>query len=440
MKTFWNNAPKVWDQKPKAIVAEVVLVVVLSLAWMLSYFGVESTLDSLSPAGRALFLVNWFTNESLVVSFVLVAIAIGIIPFRHVSPFGALVAASVCITAAQWWYPFTNSVVQFMVLGLLTAWASWKTRKWWWVLPVLVFPIAAISIRMAQVTARFEAINSSPSTTLLSVSGIVQEILLFVLAIGIGLGVRLLEERSAELKQRNEELEAERANTAAAAVVGERLRISRELHDVVAHHVTTMTVHAGAARQLIGSAPDKATESLLHIESAGRSAVNELHQLLGFLRGDQVGDDGDGDASISGDRAPTPSLRHLDQLRESVAGELECTFAVEGDLSRIPTAVDLSAFRIVQEALTNTMKHSSAATAHVDIKVQKAALELSVTDQGGRKVWAASSGDSAKTDGGHGVVGMRERASLHGGQLEVGPDTGPDGGWRVHAVLPFGNT
>ena len=427
----------------KALVAEAALVLVIFIAWLITFLAVGSTLEGLSPAGRAFFLVNWFTHDSLGVGFAIMIVATLAVPLRRVSPLGALVLASACITVVQWRYPLlaTNSFVQFLILAVLTAWASWKARQWWWVIPILAAPIVALGVRVFAINDRFEAINASPSTSLLSVSRVLQEILLYSLAIGMGLILRRFSEQSDELEQRNEELEAERANTAAAAVVEERLRISRELHDVVAHHVTTMTVHAGAARQLVDSSPDQATESLLHIESAGRSAVNELHQLLGYLRGDDAdggaGDAANGDERPAPDRTPTPSLRHLDQLRQSVAGKLDCTVDIQGDLDRVPTAVDVSAYRIVQEALTNAMKHSSASSAHVEVMVQPAAVEITVIDRGAQKVWTAPASGS-----GHGVVGMRERATLHGGYLEVGPlDSDEEGsGWKVWALLPFGAT
>ncbi len=424
----------------RALVGEIVFLAVLFAVWLAIYFGLTSSLTGLSPAGRALYLVTWFTDGSLWVGFVLMTIAALLVPVRHVNPVFALIAASLCITVVHYRYPLlgTNSVVQFVILAALASWAAWKVERWWFVIPVLALPIVALGIRTFQINDRFEAINAAPSTSLLSASRIAQEVMLYVVAVGIGLAVRRLGEQSAELEERNAELLVERANTAVNAVVGERLRISRELHDVVAHHVTTMTVHAGAARQLIDTAPEKATDSLLHIESAGRSAVNELHQLLGYLRGDQVEDGTAGVESDKADRAPTPSLKHLELLRTSVGGELDCRITIDGNLDMVPPAVDVSAYRIIQEAVTNSLKHSSAKAADVHVTVLATAVELSVIDQGSKKIFSTNAGGK-EAAGGHGVVGMRERAMLHGGHLEVGPvDSTKGGGWKVHAVLPFG--
>lgn len=407
---------------------EALLVGVLLVALVLGWLAVTGSLETLTPAGRAFFLVNNFTADSLVIALVLGMVAILSLPLRHWTPLAALFSVGPISVALQWFYPLIaqSGIAVRLALGVAVFWATWKLRSWWIVGIVLVPFIIVSAIRSFQVNERFAALNSAPSSTAVSVSSALQEVLLFTVVIVGGLATRRIFEQRAELAERNEELMAERARAAEAAVLDERLRISRELHDVVAHHVTAMTVHAGAARQLITSNADAATDSLRQIEADGRTAVKELHQLLGFLR---YTDEKDGNGEDHGSRAPAPSLRYLTDLQDSFGAKLSFTVDVEGDLSNVPSAVDLSAYRIVQEALTNTVKHSTATEAAIALRVQVNVLEVKVVDRG----WATV----AKTpSGGHGLVGMRERAALHGGELSAGPVE--DGkGWQVRAVLPF---
>ena len=233
---------------------------------------------------------------------------------------------------------------------------------------------------------------------------------------------RTIDYRS-ELETRAVQLEREREANASRAVIEERVRIARELHDVVAHHVSVMGVQAGAARTVMGTAPEKAAETLASIEDTSRTAVSEMHRMLGMLR--QVDD--------TDSTSPQPSLDRLDELIESMrhAGigvELELT----GERRPLSPMVDLSAYRIVQEALTNTVKHAGLAKALVRIDFGTSDLEITVADDGR----GAASAAGSPAGSGNGILGMRERAQLCGGTLEAGPKHG--GGYRVHAVLPLG--
>ncbi len=405
-------------------VGEVALVTILLGTWLLGWFSLDRSLDELSPGGRALYFTNFFTVENLALSMILGIVMITALPVRHRSPLIALTIVGGIGIALQWFFPLipVNSIIVRLSVGVAVFWVTWKRRDWWWVGPVLVPFLVAHAIRTFQINARFAGLNAGPSSTTLSVSAVFQEVLFFVVVIVGGLGVRRIVDQRMELEERNRDLIAERAKVSEAAVLDERLRISRELHDVVAHHVTTMTVHAGAARQLVESSPDKATESLRHIESAGRNAVSELHQLLGFLRNSDRTDAGE-------DRSPTPSLRHLGNLQTSFGSKLTCEVDVVGDLDQVPSAVDVSAYRIIQESLTNTLKHSTATTVDVALEVGLDSLMIRVSDEGEPRT-------STGAPGGHGIVGMRERASLHGGEVKAGPaDSGT--GWEVCAVLPF---
>ncbi len=202
------------------------------------------------------------------------------------------------------------------------------------------------------------------------------------------------------------------------AAAEERARIARELHDVVAHHVSLIAVQAVAADDVFDSRPDLAREALRAIESSGRAALAELRRLLGTVRPDAEGDGHD----------PQPGLAQLDALVTAVrAAGVEVAVRYEGTPVQAPAGVDLSAYRIVQEALTNTLRHARARHAAVTVRYTPAAVEVEVQDDG--------RGAGGAVEGGHGIVGMRERVALLGGTLQVGP--GPRGGFRVRAALPL---
>jgi signal transduction histidine kinase len=227
----------------------------------------------------------------------------------------------------------------------------------------------------------------------------------------------------AGLEERADMLEREQAEQARRAVVDERARIARELHDVVAHNVSVMVVQSGAARRTIERDPERAKEVLTSVESTGRQALDEMRRLLGVLRTEDEATDL---------RAPQPSVGHLDSLVAQVrdAG-LPVELVVEGRPRPLVPGVDMSAYRIVQEALTNSLKHAGPAHAHVRVCFGDNDLRLEVTDDG-RGIIAD---DPATNGGGHGLVGMRERVALFGGRLEAGPRTG--GGYIVTATLPL---
>jgi len=230
-----------------------------------------------------------------------------------------------------------------------------------------------------------------------------------------------LRESKRELADRAAELQREREENARQAVFAERVRIARELHDVVAHHVSVMGVQAGAARRVLERQPAKVAEALGSIEASSRQAVVELHRLLGFLR--RAGD-ADG-------LAPQPGLAQLDDLVGSAGhGDLSVALAVEGDARPLSPTLELSAYRVIQEALTNARKHSGGATATVRVLYGPASLEVEVLDDGPHRAERPMG-----NEGGLGLIGMRERASLHGGHLRAGPR--PEGGFAVHATFPL---
>jgi signal transduction histidine kinase len=242
----------------------------------------------------------------------------------------------------------------------------------------------------------------------------------YAIAWALGKTLRGRALRGDRLEARTAELEAQREGQIQAAITDERARIARELHDIVAHSVSLMVLQAGAARQALDRQPEMAREPLLSVEVTGRNAMSELRRLVAMLR--QPGDEEQ--------LAPQPSLRHLAQLVTQVR---EAGLVIEVDQSSgqggIPPGVDLSAYRIAQEALTNVLKHASASHASLKVRCDGAAVEVTVEDDG--------RGPSANSSlvGGHGLIGMRERVSLFGGQFEAGARAG--GGFRVYARLPY---
>jgi signal transduction histidine kinase len=228
----------------------------------------------------------------------------------------------------------------------------------------------------------------------------------------------LLTEELHEAAVRAEEAHAAEAHRAMAE---ERRRIAREMHDVVAHSVSVMVVQAGGARRIIDRDPDRAAEAAAQIEYAGRAALVEMRRLLGLLHA------GEGEA---GALAPQPSLAELDALVDrSRAAGLPVDVKVLGERRSLPAGIDLAAYRIVQEALTNTLKHAGATPTEVHVRWGEDELELEILDRGGGGTGRNGSG------GGHGLVGMAERVRLYGGELEAG--LRPGGGFRVRARLPL---
>jgi len=226
-----------------------------------------------------------------------------------------------------------------------------------------------------------------------------------------------LEERTAELEQAREEL-------ARRAVTEERLRLARELHDVVAHAMSVIAVQSGVGAHVASTQPEEAAKALTAIEVTSRAALEELRRLLGVLRQD---------SEPQGDLSPVPGLADLDSLLAEVSkAGLGVRLRVEGTPSQLPAGVDLSAYRIVQEALTNVVKHAGPARAQVVVGYRDREVTVEVTDDG-RGVGALASDGRAGV--GHGLIGMRERVAAFDGDLEVGPRAG--GGFRVAARLPL---
>ena len=313
-----------------------------------------------------------------------------------------LFANGACIYAAA---PREAAFQPFVALTL-TAYSVGSRaegRRALWVPPVLL--LASVPVFVA---ARLHGQDSG---------NIIPSLVWLVAAWAVGRIVRSWRHKNSALEAANRELEEQRELQAQAAVAVERGRIARELHDVVAHNVSMIVVQAGAAaRVLHGEQPD-VRNALEVIAATGRETVDEMRTLLGVLRSD------DGQAALK----PQPGLADLEQLVSGVreAG-LPVTLRIEGAPRPLPPTIDLSAFRIVQEALTNTLKHAGPARAEVTVRYEDGLVTLEIADSG--------HGPDGGRGAGHGLVGMRERAAMLGGELEAA--RADSGGFTVRARLP----
>jgi signal transduction histidine kinase len=293
---------------------------------------------------------------------------------------------------------------------------------------VMLYSVAAHcdrrqSLRAAAVSAVGLAVVLAVARWDVTPDAAIANVVVFATAWILGDNLRTRRAYVAGLEQQTQQAEQERLAEARRAVTAERTRIARELHDVVAHSVSVMVVQAGAARRVLDAEPEKAREALHSVEHVGRQSLTEMRRLLGVLRRDDEHGDG---------LVPQPSLEHLHTL---VAWTCEAGLPVEvevvGEPRPLPFGVDLSAYRIVQEALTNALKHAGPASATVRVCYGSDDVLLEIADDG-----RGLAGDGANGQGGHGLVGMRERTKLFGGDLTVGGRRG--GGFVVRARLPIG--
>ena len=241
----------------------------------------------------------------------------------------------------------------------------------------------------------------------------------------VGWNLRRRRARWTELRARAERLEREREEEARRAVTEERLRIARELHDVIAHSMSVIAVQSAVGNHVIDTQPTEARQALAAIEATSRSALTEMRRLLGVLR--QAGEP-------RGSLTPAPGLADLTSLVSQVQDTgLKVWINVEGERGSVPPGVDLSAYRVIQEALTNVIKHAGSATATVTIRYRDDSVTVEIANQApagpGVHVPAPRMGS------GHGIIGMRERVAVFGGEFSAGPR--PDGGFLVRACFPL---
>ncbi len=335
-------------------------------------------------------------------AFVLVvAQAVPLVWRRRFPVVTSLLSGMLALTYGLSWLP--DPPVPYAGLVGMYSVAAYASRGWAWA----AAGIAAASIGIAMIV--------DPSA---DVQDVAVNFLVFAAAWLLGDGTRARRERAGEAEQRAVQAERTRTAEAERAVVAERNRIAREMHDVVAHHVSLMVVQAEAGAVAVQRDPEHVVDAFDRVSATGRKALAEMRLLLGVLRADETAA-----------RAPQPGLDRLTELVDGVrATGLVVELAVEGESRPLPPTVDLSAYRLLQEALTNVSRHARAEQVQVRVVYAADALLLEVVDDG-------HGGEPDPTGGGNGLVAMRERVTLVGGSLEVGPR--PDvAGWRVAARLP----
>jgi len=262
--------------------------------------------------------------------------------------------------------------------------------------------------------------------TTLWVAEIVRIVALIAAAALLGDATRNRRAYIVEVERRAMEAERTREEEARRRVDEERLRIARELHDITAHSLAIIAVQSGMAKHVIRKKPEQATKALQAISTTSRSALNELRSVIGVLRG--VGEPGETPLT------PAPSLSHLEDLtRPLEAAGLQVNVRITGDLATVPSVVDMSAYRIVQETFTNVMRHARASRVEVSVLVDEREMCVEVRDDG-----RATSKAGTPPVEGHGIPGMRERALALGGTFAAAPAAG--GGFEVRAVLPLKGT
>jgi signal transduction histidine kinase len=302
---------------------------------------------------------------------------------------------------------------------------------------VIVYTVAATGARWASLLALAMGLCAAPMAQMRwpldgsALGNAAKAIFLtvpFALAWVLGDSIRTRRAYFAQLEERAARLEKEREAQAKVAVAAERARIARELHDVVAHNVSVMVVQADGAAYVLDTAPDQAKKALETISSTGRQALAEMRRLLGVLR--------TGEHKEVGEYVPQPDVDQIGELIEQCrTSGLSVDFKVEGTPRPLPSGVELTAYRIVQEALTNTRKHGGPnAGASVRLVYFDDGLGLLVEDDG--KGAPHELYEEGGADGqGHGLIGMRERVGMVGGTLDAGPR--PGGGFRISALLPL---
>jgi len=392
-----------------------------------------------ATAGRSIRNFHWnqdYADVAMGLALAVMAVSTAVRDHPHLDPLGvSLVILQTLPIAIRRRNPMRILVITglaitaYSLLGYLGANGMGDSNGAYGVV-VAFYTVAANEPRRraivaAAVTAACVLISFAAYAAFDSISGWTTNLSVTYLSFGlawlIGDNLRVRRAYTRQLEDRAAELEREREEKAAQAVTEERARIARELHDVVAHYVSVMVVQAAGARRVVDKDPAAAKGALEAVEAAGRTALAEMRRMLEVLRADDPG------------MGPQPGLGEIERLIGQVreAG-LAVELSVEGSACCLPAGMDLAAYRIVQEALTNTVKHGGKASARVTIRYTADTLEIEVTDDGRG---AAAPLISGAEGGGHGLIGMNERVALFGGVLEVGPVL--TGGYRVLARMPI---
>lgn len=367
--------------------------------------GVVSVIEALEPGSNA-GAVGADTFAYLTIAF-----AAGSLVFRRHFP---LTVFAIVITTVGMFY-LRDGGEFLSLLGLsgfyaVAAHASDRRRAW---IAILVAAPALFTV------ASFTVIDTPDGYDMDSAAGMLS---LLLGTVAVGIFVRNRQRIFADSEHRATAAEADRQASAARAVAEERGRIAREMHDVVAHGMSVISVQAAAAQEIVHDDPNKATEVLERIESVGRQSLNEMRRMLGVLR-----EGAESAASLT----PQPSLADVSgAVEDSISAGVATELVIAGEVRELSAGIELSGFRIVQEALTNVLKHAGpTARATVTIEYQPTDVVIDITDNGQGAVSRLSS-----SGGGNGLIGMRERVEIYGGSLSAGPRTG--GGYTICATLP----
>jgi signal transduction histidine kinase len=390
--------------------------------------GVTTTLRALPPWVTDAAIAAGMAAAALVDLFTVSSETIDALDYRPVDSWAIILVLAITLPlVARRTYPTTVLVI------VSTAWVLERLANYPSTISVfaLLFAFHAVGSELPRHRSRIVGWSGVAALVLFTLAG-------YLSGYGVGFGTvlvmvvfttfpLLLGQEIHERRRSQEELaehaaglERDREQQAREAVLSERTRIARELHDVVAHQMTVATVQAAAARRLLDRDPARSLEAIAAAEQAGHDGLTEMRRLLGVLRTEDAAQ-----------REPQPGLGQLDGLVGQMSGAgLGTKLEIEGEARPLPAGVDLNAYRIVQESLTNALRHGGpAAVATVRLMFAAEAVYLEIEDTG-RGITAIGS-----TGAGHGLIGMRERAALLGGELEAAPLRG--GGYRVTARLPY---
>ena len=383
LRSYNGRMKKLWDRvwaadtfRVDAVIA--VLIGVSSLAAM--FFGGDDSIDPQRGADA--------------IGVALTVVLCGALAWRRRNPYAVLAVVSLA-HAAYFFREYAGGAESFALAVAVWSAAKYVEHPRIWVIALSGVPL--IGVAWLQ--------DDTPSSVGDGVGAAIAVLMTALLSYNLRL----------RAENRVQEVRTERAE-ADRAVSDERLRIARELHDVVAHAMSIVTVQAGVAAHVIDDQPDEAKRMLENVRITSHEALDEMRRLLGVLRG--------GDAAL----APAPGLRDVGDLADSLrTSGVPVTLTISGDASGVPSGVDLTAYRIVQEALTNILKHAGPATATVTVQYEPGLVTIEVVDDG--------RGAAINAAGGHGLLGMRERVAAFGGTLVARRRSG--GGFRVHATLPY---
>jgi signal transduction histidine kinase len=333
--------------------------------------------------------------------------------WRRRAPLASMLTV-VAFTIAFWVSDYPSAFDPFSILAVYAATAHGgpDRRRVWWVVAGVVVILTGI--------ATMGVLSPSEDLPAAAIVGIA---VVHLTAAITGEVVHDRRRRLADLEERAIRAETERELLTRQAVLDERTRIARDLHDVVAHGMSVMVVQSGAAERLVDARPGEAKEAMRHVQTTGREALNEMRRMLGVLR-DHVGDDPD--------LSPQPTMDDLDDLlRNCDDAGVPTELRIEGQRPARVVGAEMAGYRIVQEALTNVVKHAGRpARAAVKVTYGPDRMRVEITDDG-----LGATTDTVDGATGHGLIGMRERVELYDGSLQAGPR--PGGGFRVSAVIPL---